>query len=681
MKTLGHQFVLGRNIDEAVKRARQMEEKGYQYSYDMLGEAARTAKDASRYFLSYSKAIARLSEAATNAETRDNPGISIKLSALHPRYEFGHKKRVLDELVPRVVSLAIQAKNAGMGFNIDAEEADRLDLSLDVIEAVMSVPDLAGWDGFGVVVQAYGPRAFYVLDWCYALSVKLDRKIMIRLVKGAYWDTEIKLAQVEGLDGYPVFTRKSATDVSYMACAKKLLSMTDRIYPQFATHNAHTVMSILELADGVEGFEFQRLHGMGEALHELAREKFGSRCRIYAPVGIHEDLLAYLVRRLLENGANSSFVNQVFDEKVPARHVVRDPIGLMLHNRQKSAETLPLPVDIFPDGRKNSAGVNFSNPEVLKEYEQALKAFQQKKWSAGNAPNREDVINPADLGDVVGEAEKTTTEEIIERYGKAKSAFSVWNDTPVRKRAAILRNIANEYENNWLELSAILTREAGKTPMDCVNEVREAVDFCRYYADQAEIAEGEGEKGRGVFACISPWNFPLAIFTGQIVAALVSGNTVIAKPAPQTPLIAAYAVNLMHKAGLPEDVLQLVFGGAEVGQSVVELEALDGLCFTGSTATAKRINTVMAERSAPDAPLIAETGGLNAMIVDSTALPEQAVQDIVTSAFQSAGQRCSALRILYVQEDIADKLVEMLTGAMDELEIGNPACFSTDVVL
>lgn len=680
MKTLGHQFVLGRDINEAVTRAKHMEEKGYQYSYDMLGEAARTAKDASRYFLSYSKAIARLSEAAVHAESRDNPGISIKLSALHPRYEFGQRTRVLEELVPRVTSLALQAKNAGMGFNIDAEEADRLDLSLDVVEAVLSVPDLAGWDGFGVVVQAYGPRAFYVVDWCYALAVRLNRKIMIRLVKGAYWDTEIKLAQVEGHEGYPVFTKKSATDVSYMACAKKLLSMTDRIYPQFATHNAHTVLSVLELADNTDCFEFQRLHGMGEALHSLAMEKYKSRCRIYAPVGIHEDLLAYLVRRLLENGANSSFVNQVFDEKVPARHVVRDPITLMNNSRQQVQNQLPLPLNIFPDGRKNSAGINFSNPAVLSEYERQVTSFDAKKWHAGRSGSKAtEVQNPANNFDIVGSVGEADAAEVASLYKDARAAFEGWNATAVVERANILRRIADLYEENGMELAAILTREAGKTPMDCLNEIREAVDFCRYYADQAELAADQGETGRGVFVCISPWNFPLAIFTGQIVAALVAGNTVLAKPAPQTPLVAAFAGDLMYKAGVPKKALSLAFGGAETGQALVELPALDGVCFTGSTGTAQRINRAMAEYASPTAPLIAETGGLNAMIVDSTALPEQAVRDIVDSAFQSAGQRCSALRILYVQKDIAGKLIEMLQGAMDELVIGDPASFATDV--
>ena len=682
MKTLGHQFVLGRSIDEAITRAKDMENKGYQYSYDMLGEAAKTAKDASKYFLSYSKAISKLSEAAVHDKVRDNPGISIKLSALHPRYEFGQRDRVLVELVPRVTSLAMQAKNAGMGFNIDAEEADRLDLSLDVIEAVLSVPDLAGWEGFGVVVQAYGPRAFFVLDWCYSLAVQLDRKIMIRLVKGAYWDTEIKLAQVEGLEGYPVFTQKSATDVSYMACAKKLISMTDHIYPQFATHNAHTVVAVLEMADDKEAFEFQRLHGMGESLHDLAKEKYEGRCRIYAPVGVHEDLLAYLVRRLLENGANSSFVNQVFDEKVPARHVVRDPVGILLSSRAVEVTHLPMPHQIFPNGRINSSGINFSNPDVLARYQADAKAFASKTWRAGEgatSDNGIEVRNPADHSDVVGYFAEVEEDAVVEAYTTARQALENWRAISANARADILRHIADAYEVNSVELMTILTREAGKSPMDALNEIREAVDFCRYYADEAEQLRDNGEASRGVFVCISPWNFPLAIFTGQIVAALVAGNTVLAKPAPQTPLVAAFAVNLMHEVGIPAGALQLMIGGVKAGQALTELEGLDGVCFTGSTGTAQKINQVMAGKAAVGAPLIAETGGLNAMIVDSTALPEQAVRDIVTSAFQSAGQRCSALRILYVQEDIADKLIDMLCGAMDELIIGDPASFATDV--
>ncbi|MEH6494625.1 MAG: L-glutamate gamma-semialdehyde dehydrogenase [Pseudomonas marincola] len=656
MKVLGHQFVLGRNIKEAMSRAKNMEDQGYQYSYDMLGEAARTAADASKYFLSYSKAISELADAAVHEAAHDNPGISVKLSALHPRYEFSQKQRVMDELVPRVASLAMQAKNAGMGFNIDAEEADRLDLSLDVIEAVLSIPDLAGWDGFGVVIQAYSPRAFYVIDWCYGLAQSLDRKIMIRLVKGAYWDTEIKLAQVEGLSAYPVFTQKAATDISYMACAKKLLSMTDRIYPQFATHNAHTVTAVLALAKEGQPFEFQRLHGMGEALHALAKKNFGCRCRIYAPVGIHEDLLAYLVRRLLENGANSSFVNQVFDEKVPARHVVEDPVNIL--RAQKSTFSLPLPVDIYPNGRKNSAGINFANPANLSEFYGRLDAAADTPMEGGDS-------DPA---------------QIDQAMQIAKGASAGWQSLTADGRAEILLKIADLYEESRDVLMKTLIVEAGKTPFDALNEVREAIDFCRYYAEQARTLNPAHGIACGVFVCISPWNFPLAIFTGQIVAALVTGNAVLAKPAEQTPLIAGQAVSLMHRAGIPEDVLHLLLGtGADVGQILVSHPGVDGICFTGSTITAQKIHTALVEHGNPSAPLIAETGGLNAMIVDSTALPEQVVGDIVASAFQSAGQRCSALRILYVQEEIADNLSTMLQGAMDELIVGNSYEITTDV--
>ncbi|MBO6825036.1 MAG: bifunctional proline dehydrogenase/L-glutamate gamma-semialdehyde dehydrogenase PutA [Sneathiella sp.] len=688
MRVLGHQFVLGRDIAEARTRAANMEQKGYTYSYDMLGEGARTAKDAKKYFLAYSRAISSISEGATSDDVRENPGISIKLSALHPRYEFAHKDRVMEELVPRVISLAVQAKNAGMGFNIDAEEADRLDLSLDVIEAVLATRDLKGWDGFGVVVQAYGRRAAHVLDWCYALATELDRKIMIRLVKGAYWDTEIKLAQEQGLDDYPVFTHKAATDVSYMACARKLLSMTDRIYPQFATHNAHSVISIMQMAPNTDVFEFQRLHGMGEALHDLARAKFGSRCRIYAPVGIHEDLLAYLVRRLLENGANSSFVNQVFDDQVPALQVVRDPVEILENSSYfKGSGGLPLPADIYPSGRPNSKGINFANPPVLQQFNEKTQEWSTASWVAapivdGNLLTGEGqpVLNPALLTDKVGTVREASTDEVQHAYDVAKVGLTSWMEASPSARAEILRKIADLYEENSTELMAILAREAGKTPWDAINEVREAVDFCRFYADEAESAGDKMLPARGIFVCISPWNFPLAIFTGQVVAALVAGNAVLAKPAGQTPLIAAAAVKLMLAAGIPGNVLALLpGGGSTVGQALISNPDVGGICFTGSTATAQHINRTLAEVANPTVPVIAETGGLNAMFVDSTALPEQAVDDIVTSAFQSAGQRCSALRILYVQEDIADNLINMLKGAADELSIGLPASIATDV--
>lgn len=688
MKVLGHQFVLGRNIDEARARARGMEEKGYTYSYDMLGEAARTAADAQKYFMAYATAISNLSVGCTSSDIRNNPGISVKLSALHPRYEYTQKKRVMNELVPRLSSLVFQAKNANMGFNIDAEEADRLDLSLDVIEAVLSNPDLAGWDGFGVVVQAYGPRACYVVDWLYRLARDLDRKIMVRLVKGAYWDTEIKLAQVNGFEGYPVFTRKASTDVSYLACAKKLLGMTDYVYPQFATHNAHSVSAILSMATESGPYEFQRLHGMGEGLHDLVMTQHKTRCRIYAPVGIHEDLLAYLVRRLLENGANSSFVNQVLDTDVPAREVVRDPVSAVLGYSIISNSAILAPADLYGNNRRNSLGINFADPSVLHDLDMSKDAYQNYQWKAcpyvvgeGATGEPYTISNPALRSDIVGHCQDATVAQVEDAMASAMSVEKAWRETPVQERADILEGIADLYENNRVELMALLAREAGKSVFDGISEVREAADFCRYYAMRARNhIDRENYLGRGVFACISPWNFPLAIFTGQVVAALVAGNPVLAKPAEQTPLIAARAIQLMHEAGVPAEVLQFLPGdGATVGAQLVSHPGIKGTCFTGSTATAQIINRAMAENAAPDAPLIAETGGLNAMIVDSSALPEQAVRDIIASAFQSAGQRCSALRVLYLQEDIADKLIEMLTGAMDELVIGNPWDISVDV--
>ncbi|USG60853.1 bifunctional proline dehydrogenase/L-glutamate gamma-semialdehyde dehydrogenase PutA [Sneathiella marina] len=688
MKVLGHQFVLGRNIDEARARARGMEDKGYTYSYDMLGEAARTAADAQKYFMAYSTAISSLSAGCTSSDIRSNPGISVKLSALHPRYEYTQKNRVMSELVPRLSSLVFQAKNANMGFNIDAEEADRLDLSLDVIEAVLSNPDLAGWDGFGVVVQAYGPRASYVLDWLYKLAMDLDRRIMVRLVKGAYWDTEIKLAQVNGFERYPVFTRKASTDVSYLACAKKLLGMTDHIYPQFATHNAHSVSAILSMAAEEGSYEFQRLHGMGEGLHDLVMRQRKTRCRIYAPVGIHEDLLAYLVRRLLENGANSSFVNQVLDTDVPAREVVRDPVSAVFDYPYIPNSAIPVPASLYGDNRRNSLGINFADSSVLHDLETLKNTFENHQWEAYPsidceklAGNTYDISNPALRSDIVGRCQGATVTQVEDAMACALSVEKNWSETPVQERANILEKIADLYEENRVELMALLAREAGKSVFDGISEVREAADFCRYYAMRARKQIDQGNhRGRGVFACISPWNFPLAIFTGQVVAALVAGNPVLAKPAEQTPLIAARAVQLMYEAGIPTQVLQFLPGdGATVGAQLVSHPDLKGTCFTGSTATAQIINRAMADNAAPESPLIAETGGLNAMIIDSSALPEQAVRDIIASAFQSAGQRCSALRVLYLQEDIADKLIEMLKGAMDELVIGNPWDIAVDV--
>ncbi len=687
MKELGRQFVLGRSIQEALKRANNYVSRGYSYSYDMLGEAARTDSDALRYHRAYSEAIAELTPSCVHSDIRKNPGISVKLSALHARYEFGQKERVMNELVPRALELARQAKAANMGFNIDAEEADRLDLSLDVIEAVLSDPSLAGWEGFGVVVQAFGKRASHVLDWLYALAEKLDRRIMVRLVKGAYWDAEIKRAQVLGLENFPVFTRKVNTDVSYIACAKQLLVMTDRIYPQFATHNAHSVSAILELANGRDCFEFQRLHGMGESLHDAVVSEKLAHCRIYAPVGAHRDLLAYLVRRLLENGANSSFVNQIVDTRIKPEEIARDPFDAVaaLGNDLVSI-AIPRPAAIYGTGRRNAKGWDITDPEEVDLIEALRSRFKTHQWKGGpvlacevHGGPVEEVRNPANPKDVVGQVIQASQEDIEGAIEAAQAGFQAWSALSAEERGTRIRRVADLFETHAHELFAMATREAGKSLLDAVAEVREAVDFARYYPNEAVRNEAFGG-GRGVIACISPWNFPLAIFAGQVLAALAAGNAVIAKPAGQTALIATRAVELMHEAGIPKAAIQLLPGeGATVGVPLTSDARIAGVCFTGSTATAQRINKVMAESLAPDAPLVAETGGLNAMIVDSTALPEQVVRDVLASAFQSAGQRCSALRMLYVQSDIADHLLQMLFGAMEELRVADPWLLSTDV--
>lgn len=678
MKEMGRQFVLGETIQSAMKRAEILEAKGYTYSYDMLGEAARTEADARRYHLDYSRAITAIAAAAKGGDVRANPGISIKLSALHPRYEQAKRARVMTELVPRVRALAGLARAAGLGFNIDAEEADRLTLSLDVIEAVLSDPSLAGWNGFGVVVQAYGKRCGAVIDWLYALAERHDRRIMVRLVKGAYWDAEIKRAQVMGLDGFPVFTRKAATDVSYIANAGKLLGMTDRIYPQFAGHNAHTVAAILEMAADRDAYEFQRLHGMGERLHDIVHAAEGTRCRIYAPVGAHRDLLAYLVRRLLENGANSSFVNQIVDEEVPAEKVAADPFAeVAAHLDAAQNPAIRRPADLFQPLRANSRGYDLADAGDLARIEAARAPFARTRFAAGPViagPARPEtsppVMNPADPADVVGEVATASAADV----DAALSAVRPWA-APAAARAEMLRRAADLMEAGHGRLFALLTREAGKTLPDAIAELREAADFLRYYAGQAEDAAPP----QGVFACISPWNFPLAIFTGQVAAALAAGNAVLAKPAGQTPLIAAAAVALLHEAGVPAPALQLLPGDGRVGARLTSDARVNGVAFTGSTATAQAIRRAMAAHLAPGAPLIAETGGLNAMLVDSTALPEQAVRDIIASAFQSAGQRCSALRCLYVQEDVAETVTHMLLGAMDELTLADPWDPATDL--
>jgi RHH-type proline utilization regulon transcriptional repressor/proline dehydrogenase/delta 1-pyrroline-5-carboxylate dehydrogenase len=681
MREMGRQFVLGETIDKAMKRAEAMQAKGFTYSYDMLGEAARTDADARHYHLAYSRAISAIAVHCRNGLVAENPGISVKLSALHPRYEVAQKARVMDELVPRVRALAMLAKSAGMGFNIDAEEADRLALSLDVIGAVLADPALAGWDGFGVVVQAYGQRAPLVIDHLYQLARDHDRRIMVRLVKGAYWDAEIKRAQVQGIDGFPVFTAKQHTDISYIANARKLLGLTDRIYPQFATHNAHTVAAVLDMAQtmgrSTADYEFQRLHGMGEALHHIVLKAENTRCRIYAPVGAHEDLLAYLVRRLLENGANSSFVNQIVDENVPPETVATCPFA--------SAGALPdlaRGPALFAPERINAKGWDLTHAPTLAAIDKIRAPLRKEAFTAHPLPSSEPkyprrrplsfspLPAPHDPSDIVGQVSPATPDDISLAFDHA----AIW-DAPAATRAAILNKTADLLEQDAPALFAILAREAGKTLPDAVAELREAVDFLRYYAARINAKD----QPRGIWTCISPWNFPLAIFLGQISAALAAGNAVLAKPAEQTPLIAARAVQMLYDAGVPDHALQLLPGGGDVGAALTADPRLAGVAFTGSTATAQKIRASMARHAAPGTPLIAETGGLNAMIVDSTALPEHAVRDIVNSAFRSAGQRCSALRCLYVQEDIADKLITMLKGAMDELVIGDPWELATDI--
>ena len=670
MKEMGRQFVLGETIETALARGEAQVEKGYTYSFDMLGEAARTQGDADRYAADYARAIAAIGKAARHERIVDNPGISIKLSALHPRYEVLQEGRVMAELVPVVSRLARQARDAGIALHVDAEEQDRLVLSLKVIEAVLSDDYLAGWDGFGVVVQAYGKRAGPALDALYAMAERYDRRINIRLVKGAYWDTEMKLAQVQGLPDFALFTTKAATDVSYICLARKLFALSDRLFPQFATHNAHSVAAVLEMAEG-RPFEFQRLHGMGERLHDIVLKDTGGHCRIYAPVGAHRDLLAYLVRRLLENGANSSFVHQIVDEDVSAEEIGADPFEVL-----KTAEPpagLVKPDAVFAPARRNSRGWDLSDDATLATLEDGGESpAEAGPLIAGEiAGDLHPVFNPA-TGAQIGQVREADTATVT----RAIAAACPW-DAPASERAEVLRRASDLYEAHHRALFDLLRAEAGKTRLDCVGELREAVDFLRYYADQGENISGAP---RGAITAISPWNFPLAIFTGQIAAALMAGNAVLAKPAEQTPLIAARAVALLHEAGVPKAALQLLPGpGATVGAALTSDPRIDGVVFTGSTATAKTIQRSMARHLAPGAPLIAETGGINAMIVDSTALPEQAVRDIVASAFQSAGQRCSALRCLYVQKDSAAHVIAMIKGAMDALVVGDPSDRATDV--
>ncbi len=702
MKILGRQFVMGRTIDEALERARAMEARGYGYSYDMLGEAARTAADAERYFQAYRTAIAAIGEAAGGRGPVDGPGISIKLSALHPRYEPAQRTRVMDELLPRLEALARAAAAADIGLNIDAEEADRLDLSLDLIEAVSAHPDLAGWDGFGVVVQAYQKRAPFVLDWLEDMARRHRRRLMVRLVKGAYWDSEIKRAQELGLDGYPVFTRKPSTDVSYLACARQMLGKEQLFYPQFATHNAHTIAAVLEFAGPARGFEFQRLHGMGEALYReiVEEDRYGVSCRIYAPVGRHEDLLAYLVRRLLENGANSSFVNRLQDDRLPIDEIIADPIAEVRARGGRPHPRIPQPRAITWPERATAKGLDLASPGTHEELREAMLAAEALPWQAGPIvegtmarDGLRPVHSPADGKRTIGEARDTSPAELDRALAVAERGATGWAAVPVDERSRCLERAAELMEERLPTLMTIAVREAGKTIPDALAEVREAVDFLRYYAARARIDMGrplrlrgaaagrEVElKGGGVFACISPWNFPLAIFTGQIAAALAAGNAVLAKPAEQTPLIAAAGTAILLESGIPPAALQLLPGdGPSVGAPLVADPRIAGVCFTGSTEVARSISRALAGRGGPPAVLVAETGGLNAMIVDSTALPEQVTRDVLVSAFQSAGQRCSALRLLCLQTDIAEPMLEMIAGAMDELQVGDPALLATDI--
>jgi RHH-type proline utilization regulon transcriptional repressor/proline dehydrogenase/delta 1-pyrroline-5-carboxylate dehydrogenase len=729
MRIMGHQFVMGRTIGEALARSRKGANAAYRYSFDMLGEAALTQADADRYLQAYAAAIDAIGATGPFADAIAAPSISVKLSALHPRYEHAQRARVLAELAPRLLKLARLAKGHAIGLTLDAEEADRLELSLDVIERVFADPLLAGWDGFGIVVQAYQKRAPFVIDWIADLARRHGRRIPVRLVKGAYWDSEVKRAQVDGLPGYPVFTRKPNTDVSYLANAARLLSNTDAIYPMFATHNAQTIAAVHRMAgallpssagprstdgagagDGTRhSYEFQKLHGMGDDLYAevIPADRLGVPCRVYAPVGSHEDLLPYLVRRLLENGANSSFVNRISDEDVSIDDLVRDPVEVVAGFDAIPHPRIPPPVDLYRSQgfeRSNSMGVNLADDDQLRalatQVEAAIARAGDGGWRAAPlVPGAQAsgpmiaVTSPADRRRQVGQWQAADTATVQRALANAVDAQPAWDATPAASRAAILEHAADLLERRMPQFIALCTLEAGKTIPDGVAEVREAVDFLRYYAAQArrEFAPqplpgptGESNAlqlgGRGVFVCISPWNFPLAIFAGQVAAALAAGNSVIAKPAEQTNLVGWHAVTLLHEAGVPEAVLQFVPGdGATVGAALTSDPRVAGVAFTGSTDTARAINRAMAARDAAIGVLIAETGGQNALIADSSALPEQLVKDALASAFTSAGQRCSAARVLFVQEDIADKVIGMLAGAMAELQVGDPALLSTDV--
>ncbi|HKX91322.1 MAG TPA: bifunctional proline dehydrogenase/L-glutamate gamma-semialdehyde dehydrogenase PutA [Sphingomicrobium sp.] len=703
MKILGRNFVFGRSIDEALKRAEPERRQGLSHSFDMLGEAAKTFPDAERYAEAYAQALDRIAKEASGG-FRSSPGISVKLTALHPRYEWSQAEEAVTAVVPVVRELALKASRADVHLTIDAEEADRLELQMDVFEALLAEDELFanGWGGFGIAIQAYQKRAAPLCDWVAEAARAHGRKLMVRLVKGAYWDTEVKVAQVAGLSDYPVFTRKVATDVSYLACAKKLLDAGDLIYPAFATHNANTIGQVKALAGG-RPFEFQRLHGMGEALYEeLARLEDGigearTPVRIYAPVGSHKELLAYLVRRLLENGANSSFVNRIADEQVSLDELVRDPVAALATLEPKRNPKIILPRDVFGSSRLNSAGCDLSDPLVRDPLLGRLKQLESRRWTARpaiGAGEARPITAPHDRRIEVGTVFEASAADVDRMVAAGHAAQVGWDAMGGEARARLLDRAADLYEEHREELYSLCIREAGKTLVDAVLEVREAVDFLRFYASEARrqftrplpLPGPTGEQnelrlhGRGVFASISPWNFPLAIFTGLASAPLAAGNCVIAKPAGQTPLIGALAVELMHRAGIPADVIQLAPGsGRVVGGALTAHPLLRGVVFTGSTETAHSINRTLAERDGPIIPFVAETGGQNAMIVDSSALPEQVTRDVISSAFQSAGQRCSALRVLFVQDDVADAMIEMVAGAMQALKVGDPSDIATDV--
>jgi len=707
MRILGRQFVLGRTIGEALRNAHEDREKGYRFSFDMLGEAAYTMDDAKRYYGAYRDALAVIAKDQPNGDMSifARPSISVKLSALHPRYEWIKHARMMAELLPALVSLAKQACDANIAFTIDAEESERLDLMLDLFEAMGEAESLRGWNGLGLAVQGYSKRGLPVIDWLCDLARRQDRRIPVRLVKGAYWDTEIKRAQEQGLIEYPVFTRKAGTDTSYLACARKMLSRRDALFPQFATHNAHTLSAIQIFAGDNPDYEFQRLHGMGEALYELYREakkpsQAGPGIRIYAPVGTHEDLLAYLVRRLLENGANTSFVNRLADEKSPISEIVGDPVVQLERARPRRNPRIAKPVDMLPD-RRNSCGFVWSDPEIASPMVARMEKAVEKPMRAAphigsKVPKGEarQVRDPSDRRRVVGEIVEATPADALDALALAHRAQESWDKRGGAARAAILERAADLFEADAPRLMALAVREGGKTLPNALGEVRETADYLRYYASRARALfeepirlpgpTGEDNQlslhGRGVFACISPWNFPLAIFTGQVAGALAAGNAVLAKPAEPTPLIAAAGVELLHRAGVPEDVLHFIPGrGSKLGAALFPDSRLTGVALTGSTEAAWAINRALAAREGPLAQIVAETGGMNAMIVDSTALPEQVTRDVITSAFDSAGQRCSALRVLFLQDDVADRMLELILGAMDELKLGDPFLLDTDI--